>query len=218
MLRIKVQSSDGVKVMNLEQNSTFKALLQELGLNEATFKAGFPVKLLDNTKDNLIKDFLKNGDLVLLENCVKQESNITHEVPGYPKRGTVIKNEAVQTFEGILVVRPIKDDNSCLFRCIAQIMLNDQNNNVARLRQVIVDNIRQNPHIYSEPILGRPVDEYCNWILQENSWGGAIEIGIFAQQFETSIFACDAETGSILRFGDYPNGCFVMYSGIHYEY
>ena len=97
-------------------------------------------------------------------------------------------------------------------------MLNDQTDNVTRLRQLVVDNIKSNPHLYNDAILGRPVSDYCDWILKQNSWGGAIEIGIFANQFQTSIFACDATSGNIIRFGDYPSGCFVMYSGIHYEY
>ena len=115
MLRIKVKSSEGDKVVNVEQNSTFESLLVQLGLNEATFKTGFPVRSLQFTKDNLVKDFLRNGDSVLLENAVKNQSNEMREVvmPGYPKRGTVIKNEAIQTLEGILTVRPIPDDNSC---------------------------------------------------------------------------------------------------------
>ena len=219
MLRIKVKSSEGEKVMNMNQDSTFYTLLQELGLENANFKAGFPVKSLNYSRDDLIKDYLKNGDSVLMEDCVKQFKELNpSEMPGYPQRGTLVNGDAIQTFEGILVVRPIKDDNSCLFRCIAQIMLNDNSDNVSRLRQVVVDNIRSHPELYSEAILGRPIDEYCDWILKPNSWGGAIEIGIFSNQFKTSIFACDATSGNIIRFGDYPNGCFVMYSGIHYEY
>jgi hypothetical protein len=39
---------------------------------------------------------------------------------------------------------------------------------------VVIDQVRKDPENYSDIILGRPREEYCSWIAQKNSWGGAI--------------------------------------------
>jgi len=39
---------------------------------------------------------------------------------------------------------------------------------------VVIDHVRKDPEHYSDIILGRPREEYCSWISQKNSWGGAI--------------------------------------------
>ncbi|CAJ0844514.1 9866_t:CDS:10 [Entrophospora sp. SA101] len=60
---------------------------------------------------------------------------------------------------GYAVLREMADDNSCLFRAIE-----------------VAQKLRQNPVTYSDIILGKSRNEYCKWIAQKNSWGGAIEI------------------------------------------
>ena len=39
---------------------------------------------------------------------------------------------------------------------------------------VIIDHVKRDPENFSDVILGRPREEYCFWIAQQNSWGGAI--------------------------------------------
>ena len=57
------------------------------------------------------------------------------------------------------------------------------------------------------------------WILLENSWGGAIELGILADWFEVQIASVDVQTGRIDLFGSEcaKERVYVMYSGIHYD-
>jgi hypothetical protein len=56
------------------------------------------------------------------------------------------------------------------------------------------------------------------------SWGGAIELTILANHFETEIASIDVETGRIDHFtpseinqNNSGNRCILIYSGIHYD-
>ena len=54
-----------------------------------------------------------------------------------------------------------------------------------------------------------------------DSWGGAIELGILAANFNVALLCLDVETGKIIRFQleENPPSNFVVlvYSGIHYD-
>ena len=63
----------------------------------------------------------------------------------------------------------------------------------------------------------RPPSDYISTILSSNSWGGAIELSIFARHYETEIWSIDVKTGRIDRFGEgsgFLNFTLVVYSGI----
>ncbi|KAJ3334039.1 hypothetical protein HDU76_012569 [Blyttiomyces sp. JEL0837] len=128
-------------------------------------------------------------------------------------------SESCPLGDGVLVVREMEDDNSCLFRSIGYIFERDVTIS-AKLRQIIVTAINNNPIEYNEAILGRPVPAYCNWISNPTSWGGAIELAIFATHYQTEIVSIDISTLRADRFGQgmqYPRVAYVMYSGIHYD-
>lgn len=44
------------------------------------------------------------------------------------------------------------------------------------MRQIIAMEVASDNETYNEAMLGRPNDEYCVWIQQPSSWGGAIEV------------------------------------------
>ncbi|CAO3677267.1 unnamed protein product [Umbelopsis ramanniana] len=126
--------------------------------------------------------------------------------------------EAVELDGGYLVVREMKDDNSCLFRSVGYAL----NRNIERtqeLREVIAASIRSDPITYSDAILGRPADQYVDWILKPNSWGGAIELAIFSKHFNIEIDSFDVANGRIDKFGEgqYDERVLLMYTGIHYD-
>ncbi|KAJ3078446.1 hypothetical protein HK102_004504 [Quaeritorhiza haematococci] len=105
--------------------------------------------------------------------------------------------------DGLLVVREMKDDNSCLFRSIGYV-LEKSKDEPRKFREVIADAIRNDPFTYNEAILGKTPEAYIQWILQPNSWGGAIELSIFSERFQVGE-------------GKYPRRVLVLYSGIHYD-
>jgi ubiquitin thioesterase OTU1 len=124
----------------------------------------------------------------------------------------------VHTSDGVLMLRVVPDDNSCLFSAVGLIF--EQSMDVApKLRQLVADTILKDPITYDEAFLGRPPSDYASTILKSNSWGGAIELAIFAEHFQTEISSFDVETGRCDRFGQgkWKNRCVLMYSGIHYD-
>ncbi|KAI8581903.1 hypothetical protein K450DRAFT_229800 [Umbelopsis ramanniana AG] len=129
---------------------------------------------------------------------------------------TMASAENVEFDGGYLVLREMKDDNSCLFRSVGYAL----NRNIDRsqeLREVIAASILSDPITYSDAILGRPVDQYVNWILKPNSWGGAIELAIFSKHFEIEIDSFDVANGRTDKFGQYDERILLMYTGIHYD-
>ncbi|KAI9138151.1 hypothetical protein BKA69DRAFT_1093601 [Paraphysoderma sedebokerense] len=139
---------------------------------------------------------------------------------GSSKATTLNQNEEIielPSGKGYLLRREVPDDNSCLFNSIQYVM--DKKSAVQSLREVVASTILSDPIKYNEAILGRPVDEYANWIMKSNSWGGAIELSIFSSVYGVEICSIDIQTGRIDRFGEgmYPKRCLVIYSGIHYD-
>ncbi|KAG9325622.1 hypothetical protein KVV02_000647 [Mortierella alpina] len=103
--------------------------------------------------------------------------------------------------QGLLVVREVADDNSCLFNAIAYTVEPSMKSNVQALRQIVAQAIQANPDTYPDVVLGRPRQEYCEWIKRENSWGGAIELAIFSEHFKIEIDSIDVSTNRVDRFG-----------------
>ncbi|CEM14586.1 unnamed protein product [Vitrella brassicaformis CCMP3155] len=110
-------------------------------------------------------------------------------------------------------------DNSCLFNCIRSIV--DPSKSNMDLRRIIRDAVRRDPDRFSEAILGRPTDRYCEWILKSESWGGFIELMIFAEYYRTQFSAIDVQTLRVDSYGEseqYPKRGLLLYDGIHYDY
>jgi ubiquitin thioesterase OTU1 len=164
-------------------------------------KTGFPPKLINGNDSELIELMgIRNGDVLIVESGQQQ-----------------IATEPAQITPKV-VVRTQKDDNSCLFNSIRYIFMQNQGD-IANLRGLVKEKIKQDAENYSEAILGRPRDEYCSWITSPQSWGGGIELAIFADHFQTCIVSVDISTGRFDRFGEgkYSNNCYLVYSGIHYD-
>ncbi|RUO96210.1 hypothetical protein BC936DRAFT_142420 [Jimgerdemannia flammicorona] len=89
--------------------------------------------------------------------------------------------------------------------------------NSRKLRQIITNQILRDPVKYNDAVLGQKTDAYCKWILKQNNWGGAIELGIFSSHFGVEIDSIDIQSGRIDKFGEgqYTERVFVLYSGIH---
>ena len=61
----------------------------------------------------------------------------------------------------------------------------------SNLPLVVSSAIEKDPVEYNDLVLGRPKAEYIDWIRQPNSWGGAIELAIFSDYYQT---------GTLLRY------------------
>ena len=79
------------------------------------------------------------------------------------------------------------------------------------------------PDKYSAAILGKPPQEYVQWIRDPKRWGGSIEIQVLAEYFKVQIVAIDIQTLTAHIHGDQGadsrvnQRCFLLYSGVHYD-
>lgn len=83
------------------------------------------------------------------------------------------------------------------------------------LRQLAGSIITSQPVKYSSAILGKPIDEYVQWILKDESWGGtlvtnvadsyctlgAIELLVFSEFYQIELDVVDIQTLRLDRFG-----------------
>ena len=118
------------------------------------------------------------------------------------------------------VRRYVDHDNSCLFSAVAYLMNKDDFNENSSLiyRLMITDYINDNN--ISADVLGMSKEEYVNKISDNNSWGGAIELKLFSDMFETQIASLDVQSGRVDIFGEdkeYYRRAYLMYNGIHYD-
>lgn len=118
---------------------------------------------------------------------------------------------------GTFVLRIMPDDNSCLFRAVGSAIMGGMDT-MTELRSIVAQTIQANPDVYSEAVLEKKADDYCRWIQQENSWGGAIELSILSKHFDIEICSIDVQTLRVDRFNEGPpTRCVLVYSGIHYD-
>lgn len=84
----------------------------------------------------------------------------------------------------------------------------------------MADKIASQAEEYNDAILGKPIKEYCTWILNPNSWGGAIELAVLSDHYGFEIAVVNSMTGVISRFGEdkrYAHRVFLLFDGIHYD-
>lgn len=121
-----------------------------------------------------------------------------------------------------LVRRVIPADNSCLFAAVAHATQGSagRRQRADKLRQVVSDAVLADGEQFSEAMLGRPPAEYASWVLQQDSWGGGIELAILSNHFGIEIAAFDIQTKRVDRFGmdgGYATRAMLLYDGIHYD-
>lgn len=84
---------------------------------------------------------------------------------------------------------------------------------------MVRDTIKNNPDEYGI-IIDRPFDEYLQWIMKEESWGGGIELYILAKLLQAEIYVITIESLSYNIFGQdggYKQRIYLLYTGIHYD-
>lgn len=134
----------------------------------------------------------------------------------------------------------IKDDNSCLFNAVSYCVGNSNNGSrkdhndrrcgnrsaheAGELRQIVASIVLSDENsIYTTAMLeGKTKNEYVNYILNPDRWGGAIELNILSSYFECEIAAVDVQTMNLYIYGEhneprYKRRCYLAYSGIHYD-
>ncbi|RLV92146.1 Ubiquitin thioesterase OTU1 [Spathaspora sp. JA1] len=202
----------------------------------SSIKSGFPPKAIDLTNDSsevTVSDKgIKDGDQLIIEfvytGGIKRpfsESPGAPEVRKKPTPSEEIPAVYIPELDKYIILRNIPDDNSCLFNSMSSAISGfDSYKTVSPpedLRNIVVQYIEKDPELYSELILGKPREEYCEWIRKKDSWGGAIELAILADWFNIRVVCIDIESGNFIRFENEktpPNSFIILiYSGIHYD-
>lgn len=113
---------------------------------------------------------------------------------------------------------PIPSDNSCLFNSIAYLCTGSSNRGI-ELRNYCIEQIKNNPSVYTPAMLGCQPAEYCRWISQPDHWGGYIEMNILSKYYEVEICVIYIEECKIVPV----NSCnskkriFILYDNVHYD-
>eukprot|EP00271_Cylindrocystis_brebissonii_P022927 TRINITY_DN906_c0_g1_i1.p1 TRINITY_DN906_c0_g1~~TRINITY_DN906_c0_g1_i1.p1 ORF type:complete len:211 (+),score=40.56 TRINITY_DN906_c0_g1_i1:129-761(+) len=121
--------------------------------------------------------------------------------------------------EDIVVRRVMASDNNCLFSAVCYVMEHSREK-AAELRQIIAATIMSNPEKYSDVVLGKPNAEYCEWILNPEKWGGAVELAILSDYYGREIAAYDTQSRRCDVYGQdkgYSERVLLIYDGIHYD-
>ena len=113
--------------------------------------------------------------------------------------------------------KTIPADNSCLFNSI-NFAINQSITEPEIIRGIISSEILNNPIDYNEAILERPIEDYCDWILRGDSWGGGIEISILSKYFNVIIAVVDIQNITFEYFGDgFTEVIYLLYNNVHYD-
>ncbi|KAI8349401.1 hypothetical protein BD560DRAFT_410297, partial [Blakeslea trispora] len=215
-MRLRIRHPEGTATLSItDQEQTVGGLKQEVKatLNIAAdrniqLSGGYPPKNIEDDSLKLPEANIRNGDTISVRLLDSEQA---------PKEPVVHKN-AVQTPNGFLTLREMKDDNSCLFRSVGYVALKEAE--VAQdLRQIVAQTISSDEINYSDAMLGMERSKYIEWIQKPNAWGGAIELAILSAYFDLEINSIDVQSGRMDRFGEGKSKerAFVVYSGIHYD-
>ncbi|KAK5107212.1 hypothetical protein LTR62_001619 [Meristemomyces frigidus] len=143
-----------------------------------------------------------------LQRSGKKTSNVESDPPEIP----------VPALDGIMLLRVMPDDNSCLFRALSSAVLGSALDGMTELRSVVAQTIQSQPDLYTKGMLEKEPSDYCAWIQREDSWGGGIELSILSQHFDIEICSVNVQDVRVDVFNEgRSTRCILVYSGIHYD-
>lgn len=226
MWRLRCKVKDGTHVL---QGLSSRTRLRELqgqiaditGIAPAAQRilTGYPPEILDlSDGDTALGELpLQSGDLLIVE----EDQTKPKVSPAYAKHGTPSYAREIEAAP-VLTRTSVPADNSCLFTSVYYVVEGGVLNPACapEMRRLIAQIVASDPEFYSEAILGKTNQEYCDWIRRDDTWGGAIEISILSKFYQCEICVVDTQTARIDRFGEdagYPKRVLLMYDGIHYD-
>ncbi|XP_011496189.1 PREDICTED: ubiquitin thioesterase OTU1 [Ceratosolen solmsi marchali] len=225
---IRVKSKSGQKIVdNLTPQDTVTNLKNKLseitGIQTDALHVlrGFPPKPLDL---NDINSTLKESDILSGETLIVEEKqnmfNSKQRVADMSCKH-ITDNLDFGNYPGILMKMVVPADDSCLFTSVGFVLNGKVDPTCAHgMREIIANAVAADVDEYCEAILGKPNQEYCEWIMKPNSWGGAIELAILSRFYGLEIAVVDSSNGIINRFGEdqhYAQRVFLIFDGIHYD-
>ncbi|XP_074645555.1 ubiquitin thioesterase OTU1-like [Tubulanus polymorphus] len=217
LLRCKAKTGQ-YTIKNLTTMSTVDDLKENIAqltnINRDCLKlrSGFPPKLMDTQdgKQLLSTLSIRYGDTIIVE---EDRSNKT-DTNTLNSNFTSVKRETI-------VRKVVPANNSCLFTSVFFVMEGRMDLSCApHMRELIAGVVLSDPEMYNEAILEKSNSEYCNWIMSDETWGGAIEVSILSKCYGVEIDVIDTQTVRVDRFGEnmnYSKRVLLIYDGIHYD-
>lgn len=241
-MRMRVRGPSGQSTMTLDDSASISDLREQIaektGLTSFSVKYGYPdLKPLDLDRfqpDQKVSDtgVNLNGEQLIVavrdSAAPLDEPAFSQSAPQQPSQYPSLSKPtekpsddppeiASPEHQGTFVLRVMPDDNSCLFRAVGAAVMGEMDTMV-ELRSIVAAAIQSNPLEYTAVVLGKNPDDYCQWIQNEGSWGGAIELKILSEYFNIEICSIDVQTLHMFQFNEgAPTRCIVVYSGIHYD-
>ncbi|KAL2816843.1 OTU-domain-containing protein [Aspergillus cavernicola] len=237
-MRLRIRGPSGQFTVAIAEDATVGDLRNQIvdktGLTSYDVKYGYPVKALSLDQFDPQHSVTElgvelNGEQLIItaRDGVTQTEEQPIVRPPSPKLSLSRKPNksladdppevASEEHGGIFVLRVMADDNSCLFRAISTALMGGEDT-MTELRSMVAENIQKHTDEYPEVVLEMKPDDYCHWIQDENSWGGAIELNILSKELNCEICSIDVQTLRIDRFNEgQPQRCILVYSGIHYD-
>jgi len=118
--------------------------------------------------------------------------------------------------------RTIPNDHECLFTAVAlQAEGSFRNASAQRLRALCAETVlADGGAMFNEAVLGRPPNEYAEWIRSPFNWGGEVELAILARYYGVRIDVVGMQGGYVVEY-DTPEGAsekiHLLYTGQHYD-
>ncbi|XP_045765924.1 ubiquitin thioesterase OTU1 [Maniola jurtina] len=230
-LAFKVKSKNGQQVLkDLTSESTvgelkvFLSSISDVSCERICVLCGYPPKPIDVSNDSKkLSDIgLKTGETLIVEEKSPPATPtvVKPDIPT-PVENGVSHNSIEPCRPGILMKKVVPSDNSCLFTSIGFVLNGNVDTSVHTLmRQIIAMEVASDNDTYNEALLGRPNAEYCAWIQQPSSWGGAIEVAILSRFYGLEMAVVDTLNAIINRFGEdknYGQRVFLLFDGVHYD-
>ncbi|XP_017770842.1 PREDICTED: ubiquitin thioesterase OTU1 [Nicrophorus vespilloides] len=231
-LKVKMKTGQQI-VKTLTSESTIKELktllskLSNIPQDRLNVLSGFPPRILDlnHESNHLCSSGIFSGDTLILEEKAVATVPVTPPPLKPRPTATIVSNEDTASYDcpGILMKHVVPADNSCLFTSIHFVLngkVDDTGSVAPWMRTLIAETVSKDHEKYSEAILGKPNADYCKWIQDDNTWGGAIEISILSSYYGIEIAVVDTINAIINRFGedqDYGTRVFLLFDGIHYD-
>ena len=200
----KVESLLNLKHYIVKELSTLKIFTYDTNIS---IRYGFPPKLIsDSSNDTKTLPELSIGN----NECLRVELID-------PKCIRASENEIIDYSKHRIKKKSIPADNCCLFNAINYAM-NQSITEPEVIRSIISMVILDNPTEYNKAVLEKDPEDYCEWIMRGDSWGGGIEIAILSKYFMLNIGVVDIKNLTIEYFGDnYSNTIYLLYDNVHYD-
>ncbi|KAG1124486.1 hypothetical protein G6F42_009578 [Rhizopus arrhizus] len=210
-MRLRVRHADGVATLgDISSDQTILVLKQKIisaiGLSSTQtiqISGGYPPKTISDDTIIIQNSGLRDGDTL----NVKIVGNSTpQEPPNAVSQVQNLREGVVQTSNGFLTLREMKDDNSCLFRSIGYVLCRDTTMSAELrhgTRQMVIGYLHATNLYFS-------YFSHCG----ENKSRSSI-----VSRYCIRIDSIDVQTGRIDKFGEgnYSERVLIVYSGIHYD-